>query len=58
MTVLDMLADYARQRTAAEKRELPLNELRRQAQQLPKKQFEFEKALKKEELSFSLQYLR
>ena len=52
MTVLDRLADYARQRTEAEKNELPFNELRRQAEQLPKKVFEFENALKKEEISF------
>ena len=52
MTVLDKLADYAKQRTEAEKRKLPLNELRHQAEQLPKKGFEFEKALKKEGISF------
>lgn len=52
MTVLDRLADYAKQRTETEKRELPFNELRRQAELLPKKGFEFEKALKKEEISF------
>ncbi|MGN0493119.1 MAG: indole-3-glycerol phosphate synthase TrpC [Acutalibacteraceae bacterium] len=52
MTVLESLSDYARERTAAEKRELPLNELRRQAEQLPKKSLEFENALKKEGISF------
>lgn len=52
MTVLDKLADYARQRTEAEKRELPFNELRHQVEQLPKKSFEFENALKKEGVSF------
>lgn len=52
MTVLDRLSDYAKQRTETEKRELPFNELRNQAEQLPKKGFEFEEALKKEEISF------
>ena len=52
MTVLDRLADYARERTEQEKKRIPLSELRLQAEQLPKKSFEFEKALKKEGISF------
>ena len=46
MTVLDKLADYARERTEKEKEDLPLLEIRRQAEKLPKKNFEFENALK------------
>ena len=52
MTVLDKLADYARQRTDAEKSEIPLTKLRYQAEQLPKKGFEFEKVLNKKGISF------
>ncbi|MEE1026505.1 MAG: indole-3-glycerol phosphate synthase TrpC, partial [Acutalibacteraceae bacterium] len=52
MTVLDKLADYARERTEKEKEDLPLLEIRRQAEKLPKKNFEFENALKGEGISF------
>ena len=52
MTVLDKLADYARERTEKEKRDLPFLEIRRQAEALPKKNFEFENALKGDEISF------
>lgn len=52
MTILDQLADYARQRTEEAKGALPLGELRRQACSLSKGAFGFEKALKKEGLSF------
>lgn len=51
MTILDQLADYARQRTEAAKRALPLEELRRQACALPKGEFGFEKTIRKEGLS-------
>lgn len=52
MTILQQLADYAKEHTKSEKRKLPLNELRHQAEQLPKKNFEFENALKKKDISF------
>ncbi|MGN0526944.1 MAG: indole-3-glycerol phosphate synthase TrpC [Acutalibacteraceae bacterium] len=52
MTILDQLADYARERTKTAKKQIPLAEIRYQAEQLKKKNFEFEKALKKENISF------
>ena len=52
MTILDQLADHARQRTETAKRIIPLEALRRQAFALPKGEFAFEKALQKEGLSF------
>ena len=52
MTVLDKLADYARERTEKEKRDLPFLEIRRQAEALPKKNIEIENALKGDEISF------
>lgn len=52
MTILEQLADYARQRIAAAKRTVPLEELRHQAFALPKGKFEFENALRREGLSF------
>lgn len=52
MTILDQLADYARERTRRAKRSLPLDEIKRQAAALPKGSFAFEKALKKDGISF------
>ena len=52
MTILDQLADHARQRVAAAKKTVPLEELRRQALSLPRGDFTFEKALRKDGLSF------
>ena len=52
MTILDQLADYARERTRQAKQKIPLAEIRRQALALPKGEFAFEKALQKPELSF------
>lgn len=52
MTVLDQLADYARERTAQAKREVPPAEMRRQALSLPKGSFAFENALRKPGVSF------
>ncbi len=52
MTILDQLAGHARERTEQAKRKIPLGEMRRQAQSLPKGGFSFENALKKPELSF------
>lgn len=51
-TILDKLADKARERTKEAKRRMPLSELKRQALVLPKGAFAFENALKKPELSF------
>ena len=52
MTILDELAAYARERTAIAEGRLPLSELRREAEALPKGDFGFESALKKPGLSF------
>lgn len=52
MTILDQLADYARQRTEQAKRALPLEEIRHQALDLPKGDFSFQHALKKPGVSF------
>ena len=52
MTILDRLASHARERVAASKSAVPLEELRRQALSLLKGDFGFEKALRKDGLSF------
>ena len=52
MTILDQLADYARQRTEQAKRALPLEEIRHQALALPKVDFSFKHSLKKPGVSF------
>ena len=52
MTILDQLADHARERVAAAKRSRPLSELRREALSLPGGDFAFEKALSGPELAF------
>lgn len=52
MTILQQLADHARERTEQAKRKLPPEEIRRQAASLPMGSFSFEKALKKEGISF------
>lgn len=52
MTILDQLADHARERVAAAQRAVPLEELRRQACSLPRGDFAFERAMGKEVLSF------
>lgn len=52
MTILDQLADYARIRTEQAKQQVPLAVVREQALALPKGTFAFERALKKQELSF------
>ena len=52
MTVLDELAAYARERTERAKAVLPLAELRRRAETLPKGDFAFEKALSKSDIAF------
>lgn len=52
MTVLDELAAYARERTERAKAILPLAELRRQGEALPKGDFTFERALSKPDIAF------
>ena len=52
VTILDRLADYARERVAAAKETAPLYDVKRRAFALPKGGFEFEKALQKNEMSF------
>lgn len=52
MTILDQLADYARERTRQAKRRIPPEELRQQALSLPKGDFAFENALKRPGMSF------
>lgn len=52
MTILDRLADHARERCEAAKKQLPAAELRHRVLSLPKGSFSFEKALRKPQLSF------
>ena len=51
-TILDRLADYARERTGQAKIKVPLEEIRRQALALPKGDGAFERALGKPGMSF------
>lgn len=52
MTILDQLADYARERVETEKKVVPLDAVKSRATALPKGNFEFENALKKDGISF------
>ena len=52
MTILDRLADHARERVAEKKADLSLTDMKRKALVLPKGNFPFEKALRKPGLSF------
>lgn len=52
MTILDQLADYAKERVALAKEKNPLSLVREAALALPKGNFAFENALKKEDISF------
>lgn len=52
MTILDKLADHARERVAAAKLKISADEIKSRALALPKGDFEFEKALKKPGISF------
>ena len=52
MTILDQLADHARERVAAAEKIHPLDEIKAQAMALPKGEFEFEKALRKDDIAF------
>lgn len=52
MTILDRLADHAKERVAAAKLRISADELRERALALPAGSFEFEKALKKDDIAF------
>ena len=52
MTILDQIADHARERTAQAKLAVPLLEMKRQALSLPKGNFAFEAALRCKGISF------
>lgn len=52
MTILNELADYARKRVTQAKTKTPLEIIKNQAFSMPKGEFEFEKALQKQGLSF------
>lgn len=51
MTILEEIAAYARERTAAAERKMPLAEIRQRAEGMPRGDFSFEKALRKPGLS-------
>ena len=52
MTILDEIASYTRNRIAAAKENIPLSEVKTRALALSKGDFSFEKALKKDDISF------
>lgn len=52
MTILDKLADHARERVATAKQKISAEEIKQLALSLPTGNFEFEKALKKDDISF------
>lgn len=52
MTILDQLANHARERTEQAKKRMPLEEIRLQALSHPKGNFAFERALRKPGISF------
>lgn len=52
MTILDQLADYAKERTEQAKKKIPLEEIKWQALSIPKGNFVFESALQKPDISF------
>ncbi|MBR6881269.1 MAG: indole-3-glycerol phosphate synthase TrpC [Clostridiales bacterium] len=52
MTILDELAEYARERTRLSRAKMPLQEMRCRAESMEKGEFLFEKALKKDGMSF------
>lgn len=52
MTILDQLAEHARERTEKAKMKIPLEEIKRKAFSLQKGSFAFENALKKTDISF------
>ena len=52
MTILDQLAEYARERVTEAKKKLPFGQIKQQALSAPKGNFVFEKVLKKPGISF------
>ena len=52
MTILDQLAGHARERVAEARKKIPLDEIKRQALSMPRGDFPFEKALKRDGISF------
>lgn len=52
MTILNQLADYAKERTAEAKKKISLEEMKAKAYALPKGTFAFENALKTEDIAF------
>lgn len=52
MTILDRLAEYARERVEISKSQIPLTEIKQLALDLPKGNFEFENALKQPDIRF------
>lgn len=52
MTILDQLADFARERCETEKVKVSFDEIREKALSLPLGKFDFENALKKPGMSF------
>lgn len=55
MTILDTIADHAKERVLSAKKVVSLEEIRNKALLIPKGDLNFEKALKKPELSFILE---
>lgn len=52
MTILDKLAEHARERVAAAKQNISAEEIKKRALAMTRGDFEFEKALKKEDIAF------
>ena len=52
MTILEQLANHAKERVSIAQKELSLDEIKKLAYELPKGNFAFEEALKGEEISF------
>lgn len=52
MTILDKIADYARERVEMAKQKISADEIKAMAVSMPVGDFEFEKALKKDDISF------